>query len=526
MTGKIPQAFLELDDYQKGLQYLLWQKPGYGFDISEIDIQGYQCWPDREIEDLDGNRFSFEDVIGKNRYTVYISWAPWCPFSKELMPQLRDYYNLYRQDGLEVLATVMLTDTGGIWQDNEAQREEILAKGYDHWYNFSWWDVSHGSSYFPETPTAEVYDSDGYILFSSFATYPDPVRNRFSKTVSTDLIPFLESLLGPAEVPDSYESTDYSRDGEVLTLQTATVGKGINIVFLGDGYTDKDMGPGGLYETVMNQAMEEFFAIEPYRTFRNRFNVYAVKAVSKNGHIGGEYETAFGSYFGSGSAMGGDDERCYEYALRVPGITDRNNLLVNVLVNARRHGGIAGLYQATQSSVTYVSTNGNDPELFGPTLRHEAGGHGFAFLADEYVQYSGTAPAGHIAHYNDLYDMYGWYANVDFTNDPAKIRWSAFLADERYAGQVGVFEGGALYEKGAYRPSENGMMNQNFEYHNAPSRWAIYQQIMKRSGESYTFNKFLEYDVVNRTAGTQAPAKKSAKATTVFEPTAPPVVYP
>ena len=526
MTGKIPQTFLELENYQKGLQYLLWQKTGYGFDIEDIEIKGYQCWPTGEVEDLDGNRFSFEDVISKNKYTVYISWAPWCPFSKELMPQLRDYYSIYNQDGLEVIATVMLTSTGGAWSDNEAQKEEILAKGYTQWYNFSWWDVSHGSEYFPATPTAEVYDSDGYILFSSFSSLYDPVRNRFGKIASTDLIPFLESLLGPAEIPDTYESSDYSTDGEVMTLQKATVGKGINIVFMGDGYTDKDMGRGGLYETVMNQAMEEFFAIEPYKSFRNRFNVYAVKVVSKNGRIGEGYTTRLSSYFGSSSNMGGNDDLCYEYALKVPGISDRNNLLVNVLVNARRHGGTTYMYQGTQSSVAYTSSFGNDRDLFGPILRHESGGHGFAFLADEYVQINGTAPADHIARYNNLYTTYGWYSNVDFTNDPSKIRWSAFLSDSRYANEVGIFEGAALYEKGAYRPSQNGMMNENFEHHNAPSRWAIYQQIMKRSGEDYSFNKFLEYDAVNRATRANAPAKHARQAAIRFEPTAPPVVLP
>ena len=524
LTGKIPQAFLELEDADIGIWNLLWQKEGYGFDISDIEIHGTTCWPYGEVEDLDGNRFSFEDVISKNKYTVYLTWAPWCPFSKELMPQLKDYYDLYCQDGLEVIATVMLTETGGIWKDNAAQKEEVLAKGYDKWYNFSWWDVSHGSTYLPFVPAAEVYDSDGYIVFSSFSTFPDPVRGRFGKTASMDLIPFLETLFGPAEAPDTYESTDYSKDGEVMTLQTATVGKGINVVFMGDGYTDKDMGSGGLYETVITQAMEEFFAIEPYKTFRNRFNVYAVKVVSKNGRVGDGYTTALSSYFGSGSFIGGNDALCYEYALKVPGISDKENLLVGVLVNARRHGGVADLYEDTQSAVSYISACGNDRELFGPTVRHEAGGHGFAFLADEYVQYSGTAPADYIAGFNEMYEKYGWYANVDFTDDSSKIRWSAFLNDTRYKGEVGIYEGAALYEKGVYRPSANGMMNQNFEYHNAPSRWAIYQQIMKRSGEDYSFDKFLEYDAVNRNTGSNAPSGMPGKAAH-FEHTSPPVVF-
>ncbi len=529
LSGQIPQEFLALDNRWKVLDNILWQKEGYGFDISEIDIPGGTCWPvdefqnPRSIADLDGNLFSFEDVIQKNKYTVFISWAPWCPFSKELMPQLRDYYKTYRQDGLEVIATVMLTDTGALWKDNAAQKKEIQEKGYGLWYNFSSWDTYQGSIYLLSTPTAEVYDSNGNILFSSFATYPDPVRKRFSKTASTDLIPFLESVLGPAGTPDVHTSTDFSQDGKVLTLQTASVSKPIDIVFLGDGYTDKDMGDGGLYETLMKQSMEEFFAIEPYKTFRNRFNVYAVKAVSKNNRVGDGYETALATYFGNGSEVSGDVDKCYEYAMKVPGITSKEDLLVSVLVNTQRHAGMTVMNAGQRSSVAFFSTNGNDASLFGSTLRHEAGGHGFGFLADEYVTFSATAPADHIAYYNDVYEKYGWFSNVDFTNDPAKVRWSAFLSDARYKDEVGIFEGGALYSKGAWRPSQNSMMNMNLEYFNAPSRWAIYQRIMKLTGEECTFAKFLEYDAVNR-GKSQAAVRPPLKLSERREPGAPPVI--
>ena len=50
------------------------------------------------------------------------------------------------------------------------------------------------------------------------------------------------------------------------------------------------------------------------------------------------------------------------------------------------------------------------------------------------------------------------------------------------------------------RPSHDSMMNHNAEYYNAPSRWAIYKRIMELSGETASFDKFLEYDAVNRKA--------------------------
>ncbi|MBR1926296.1 MAG: Ig-like domain-containing protein [Bacteroidales bacterium] len=530
LTGKVPQSFVESDYFENFARWSLWQQEGYGLDISDLEIPGYDQWIDGQIEDINGKVFSFDEVIHRNKYTVYYIWGSWCPFSNALTPRIRDYYVKYRNEGLEVIATSQVggVDENGVGHmidDFEGFKQDVEKRGIDSWYNFYYPDYTV-ASYLASTPNAEVYDQNGNILFSSFSVFNDPVRNRFGKTASTDLIPFLESLLGPAEDPDTYASTDYSMNGAVMTLQEATVGKGINIVFMGDAYTDRDMGSGGLYETVMKEALEEFFAIEPYKTFRNRFNVYAVKVVSENGSIGSGYTTALGTYFGNGTSIGGDNDKCYEYALKVPGITSKENLLLCVMVNSRRHSGTAVLSESLQSGIAFTSTMGNDREFFGPTLRHEAGGHGFAFLADEYAEQNQQAPREHINHYSDVFNKYGWFSNVDFTDDPSKIKWSSFLSDERYKNEVGIFAGGALYEKGAWRPSVNSMMRENAEYFNAPSRWAIYKRIMELSGEEASFEKFLEYDAVNRgEKQSSAPATRSAITSAKFEHT-PPVILP
>lgn len=526
LSGTIPPAFLDTDEHLRWfVEGALVQKSGYGFDISGIEIPGGNFWPEGSVKDLEGSLFSFDEVIHDNKYTVYLMWAPWCTFSKALLPRLKDYYNIYKQDGLEVIATVQLDIVSGgagmLWSDFAGQKKEVDEKGYGIWYNYYYPDYL--SSFMMSSPHAEVYDQNGHVLFSSIEDYPDPVRNRFGKIASTDLIPFLETVLGPEEPGEVYSSTDFSKDGEVLTLQKAAVGKGINVVFMGDGYTDKDMAAGGVYETLMKTAMEEFFEIEPYKTFRNRFNVYAVKAVSLNNRIGSGYSTALQTYFGNGTYVGGNNERCEEYALKVPGITSVDNLLTVVLINSRHQSGTASLYQGTQSGIAYVSAEDNDPEFFGPTLRHEAGGHGFAFLADEYASHDESAPKELVNNYNMLYNTYGWYSNVDFTSSPTEIRWSAFLSDDRYKDEVGIHEGGALYTKGTYRPSVNSMMRENIEFFNAPSRWAIYKQIMVRSGESASFDKFLEYDAVNREA---AKTMSRSKSNRKWTPTAQPVVLP
>lgn len=56
-----------------------------------------------------------------------------------------------------------------------------------------------------------------------------------------------------------YVSTDFSKDGEILTLQTHTKGNGIKLVVMGDLFVDVEMGEGGRYETIMKETMENYF---------------------------------------------------------------------------------------------------------------------------------------------------------------------------------------------------------------------------------------------------------------------------
>ena len=194
------------------------------------------------------------------------------------------------------------------------------------------------------------------------------------------------------------------------------------------------------------------------------------------------------------------------------------------ICEALKQGGITNMIESSQSGVAFTSSEGNNPESFGMILRHEAGGHAFAFLDDEYFNIQTEPTADHIAHRKSMYEKYGWYANIDFTNDPKKVKWSAFLTDERYKDEVGIFEGGSLYARNAYRPTNHSMMNDHFEYFNAPSRWAIYKRIMELSGEEASFEKFLEYDAINR-GKKQANSAPRTRSDIKIEHT-PPVIIP
>ena len=158
----------------------------------------------------------------------------------------------------------------------------------------------------------------------------------------------------------------------------------------------------------------------------------------------------------------------------------------------------------------------------GELIRHEAGGHGFAKLADEY-HYSGNIPYNERLKFSELF-THMWYSNVDFTSDPAKVKWAPFLADARYKDEVGLFEGGLTYMYGVWRPSENSIMNDNQGCFNAPSRYTIWYRIHKLAyGSSWngTFEDFAAYDAVNRNASPAGSVGKSMVEMPRQKPSAP-----
>ena len=502
LDERVPDSFVSSKDAAYLVNMYLNQADGRTtpLQVGDYDIPAF--WPPEGVRDLVTNKtIKEQEIYSKNKVTVQLNWGTWCPYSKELMPVLKRMYDKYHKDGLEIIAALNATS-----EENDGGPDKLKGilreRGYDQWYNFNLWglDAFNWNIWCAGgTPSAVLVDSKGNIITSSLKNVADPARNRFGYTASSNLIPLLESIFGPLEEGDDYASSDYTQDGKVITIQKASTGKGINLVFMGDAYTDKDMA-SGLYERMMRACAEEFFRIEPYKSFKNRFNVYAVKVVSKNGRTGTGYTTALGASMVNGSAVTGNRDKVFEYALKVSGIKDKKNLVVGVLVNSIYHGGITDLNESLQSGIAYYSSMGNDPSVFGPTLRHETGGHGFAFLGDEYSNQNGSPTQAVIDETNRLYKAYGWYANIDFTSDPSKVKWNDFISDSRYKDEVGVYQGGLNLTNGVYRPSVNSMMNQNMEYFNAPSRWAIYKRIMELSGETASFAKFLEYDAVNRGA--------------------------
>ena len=301
--------------------------------------------------------------------------------------------------------------------------------------------------------------------------------------------------------PAPYESTDYSLDGKVTVLQTATKGNGVDLVLMGRGYTDRLIA-NGTYLSHMKEAMEGFFGPEPFHSFRHLFNVYVVNVVSAR-------EDEFPSICGnSRQYLTSIDSMTYlEYAMKAVPDERINYATISVLHYApysilmeegyefdiRRESMIDTDYGVGIGFAVYAYTSHG----VKPLTRHEVGGHGFGKLYDEYTHLSDGAYISEIAIENIKNDQrFGYRLNVDFTADPEKVRWAHFLKDPRYEKEkLGVYEGANFW--GVYRSSENSIMNDCMGGYNAPSREAIYRRMHKiafGADWEYDYETFVAYD--------------------------------
>lgn len=307
------------------------------------------------------------------------------------------------------------------------------------------------------------------------------------------------------------EQYDYEYgDGEVLTVQTATKGAGVDLVFMGDCFDAKDISEGKYLDAV-NEAIGYFFAVEPYKTYRDYFNVYTVFGLSPDSGVG-DVNTIREAKFGSAYALGGitpDERTCFEYACKAPTVTeDRiNRTLITLIENTADYGGITYMWGDGSAIACCPMSEDIYPYDFRGLVQHEAGGHGFGKLGDEYIYHNefiqtcGCGCCPHVDEFNANKSR-GWYENLSLTGNMYDVPWSHLIFDPQYSNLVDIYEGGYMHMRGVFRSEPNSCMNNNIPYFSAISREAIVKRIKEYAGESYSFEEFKTLDVLDAsTAG-------------------------
>ena len=331
-------------------------------------------------------------------------------------------------------------------------------------------------------------------------------------TISNGQITYTKSVKISQKATGTSLTGSYFANNEKLTLsqKTASCANAVNLVILGDGYQKKDLQKGGKFERSARSAMDAFFATEPYTTFKDRFNVYMVANESQNegprlaSVSENDHKTYFGTYYNGGgntyvNASADGKSKVNQIVQTTLGLSGNNyyRTVVILLVNTAENVGSTDYPSMTTTSTSATGDGyasfaiamlaANSTET-GGLVRHEAGGHAFGRLGDEY----------NVSWYNAslVYERHdvGFYRNIA-TN---KSYWNQFTSNGYGSDEVGYHSycSGDVYRS----TNESGIMWNNKGHFNAVSRHAIYERIIKQTegASAYTWNKFLSYDQKNR----------------------------
>lgn len=216
-------------------------------------------------------------------------------------------------------------------------------------------------------------------------------------------------------------------------LDNGPLENSIDIAFLAEGYTEAQMDEFYDYVKI---ACDAIFEHEPFRTFKERFNIVAVASPSIDSGVSVPKDnlwlnTAFSSHFSTFYS---------DRYLTTLHLKDVHNALAGIpyehiiiLANSTEYGG-GGIY----NSYNMTSTK---HRMYRPVVVHEFG-HSFAGLADEY-QYGDTN------HETYPLDIEPWEKNITTKIDSVK------------AAQIGKYEGAGYSTDGVYRAFEDCRMRTN-----------------------------------------------------------------
>ncbi|MEU5722250.1 M64 family metallopeptidase [Micromonospora sp. NPDC047738] len=283
---------------------------------------------------------------------------------------------------------------------------------------------------------------------------------------------------------------------------TGPAAERLNLIILGDGY---QWDQQGIFLKDVDRNLAIMWATEPFRTYRDYINVYAVEIASidygvrcdpdgrvrnpdgtirdtgqregpidaKNTALRMIYQNGCNDPLSRGTVYGGAPVNCQNYAAYYPAgvnpcetgnqahnrIIDNyvapvlgiprtaQNLQTLAIFNTFTYGGIGG---------TQATTSGGSPQ--GPLISLHEIGHSLGTLVDEYPYssrdvvrpcYTGGEPSSfHHTIYSDPQKM---------VEDQKK--WWRWVGEESLSGgTIGTHEGGGMYPCGQRRPSEHSMM--------------------------------------------------------------------
>lgn len=301
---------------------------------------------------------------------------------------------------------------------------------------------------------------------------------------------------------------EHEEDSQVQLLKH-TKGNGVKIVFIGDGYDAEDIATRA-YLNDVEEGMEYFFGIEPYKTYKEYFDVYIDFPMSYESGVCSNVNiwrtTKFDTTYGAGNngrlKVNFDDMMSYvmnDVAGTVVNAENVNKTLIISILNSDVYEGLTCMWSTGAAIAAVPHSRYGYPNDYRGLIQHEAGGHGFGKLADEYIYHRANihrCPCICCPHVDDFNwgKSIGWYRNVSLNGRHREVDWSHLIFDDRYQDIVDIYEGGYYHSDGVYRSELNSCMNNNVPYYSTISRQEIVERIMRYSGGTFDFETFVSKD--------------------------------
>jgi len=364
-----------------------------------------------------------------------------------------------------------------------------------------------------------VFPSDGNVHIK----YTSETKGSYTRTVQS------VGNLNAGEMyilkgPNSTEASSWTEippdhyfTGEVYTYTKSSKAKPFTLVVLGDGFIHEDLLKSN--STFINKAkaaMDYMFNVEPYKTYKEYFNVYFIAAESKERgaditstgqtrdtyfNTGWASATSYSSITNSGVS---DFVKTYCPDI-VNGKRSYSEVRVLMLCNENTYAGVC--YTSSAQVLCFASISGSrtlawsnyNTSVCGQNrgdyrniVLHEFGGHAIGKLGDEYAS-ACTDPAKILTRH-----ITGFSLNVS-TSNSTEAEWYSFrkalAADGGYNLDTSNNKGLGFYQCGSYevyRPSYVSCMVDNRPFFDAWSRYLISSVIHSMAGESYSYSQFIQ----------------------------------
>jgi len=220
----------------------------------------------------------------------------------------------------------------------------------------------------------------------------------------------------------------------------------LDIAILSEGYTLSELAK---FSADARRMVDTLLNSMPFKTYRDRFNFYAVKVPSEESGSDMPDKRIFKNTAFNTTWDTFESER-YLTTFDLKSVCDAVDAVswdhLIILVNSERYGG-GGFYNFLSIS---SADNIRSPHVF----IHEFG-HSFAGLGDEYYNTADSLVSGYMD------GVEPWEPNLT-TLVKFDRKWKKMIdcatpvptpRDSVYSGKIGVFEGGGYFSKGVYSPA-------------------------------------------------------------------------